>query len=718
MHRPQSALIGFALIAGALPLGVAFAASGASAAPGNPAVVGSFGPVFSEPTGHECRNAKDPAAKCKPAAMAVAQLPNGKVVYWDGLEGMNKVEYNVVAELADVAQNDQSRVMDLRTKTWTVPAPEDSGANRGGIEGQDEFLPGVPHQNDNKANDGDLFCSDLTFLTDGRILVGGGTGYYQEPGVPGTKYGVAELQGLRNGRIFDPKTNTWKQTGQMKYGRWYPSLVALPNGNVFVASGVTKLIKPVYPNHPEDSGSNVKQTETFNPRTGKWTVNPASADKSLPLYPRLHLLPDGKVYYDPAGQTFNPMGQSYDEALWNLTSVYDPRRQSWKDLGVPVIGGLPLGFRGSGFSVMLPLQPDSKGRYTQAGFLSGGGVIGVSPGSYLATDTATLNTVDTADGHAFTSEATGTLTQPRWYGTGVVLPDGKVFLVNGASRDEVVLPGTGEPILGTEIWDPRTGQWTPTATQTNGRTYHNTAMLLPDGRVLVGGHAPIATGYAFQDDTGRELLGLSRSTADPTFQIYSPPYLHWGKRPVITKAPSTVPNSNTMTIAVDSPSKITSVRLVRNTALTHLVDSDQRTVDLRIVKRSGNDLTLAVPDANVLTPGPYMLFANRTTSNGEIPSVSRQVLVGGSAAGARSIECRDRTSRPCRTGSRGASHRRSGLPGRPARRARRARGWPRSAPPDECRPASVASDHVGQGLTGDVAAQLVHDEPLRTRLEG
>ena len=122
----------------------------------------------------------------------------------------------------------------------------------------------------------------------------------------------------------------------MNYGRWYPSLVTLPSGNVFVASGVTKLVKPVYPQRPLDSGTNVRQTETYEVASGKWTANGDSASRSLPLYPRLHLLPDGKVYYDAAGQAFNPFGQAYDEATWMLAAAYDPAAKSWQSLGVPL----------------------------------------------------------------------------------------------------------------------------------------------------------------------------------------------------------------------------------------------------------------------------------------------------------------------------------------------------------------------------------------------
>src|SRR5690349_7296318 len=163
----------------------------------------------------------------------------------------------------------------------------------------------------------------------------------------------------------------------------------------------------MYPDRPADSGTNVKQTETFDPATETWTRNPASDDRSLPLFPRLHLLPNGRVYYDASGQTFNPMGQSYDEALWNMAAVYDPAAKSWRDLGLPAFGPALKGFRGSAFSQQLTL----KAPYTKAQFLSAGGVYGVTPGTYLGSDTSTLNTVDTSGAtEVFTSEATAPLT--------------------------------------------------------------------------------------------------------------------------------------------------------------------------------------------------------------------------------------------------------------------------------------------------------------------
>ena len=117
----------------------------------------------------------------------------------------------------------------------------------------------------------------------------------------------------------------------------------------------------------------------------------------------------------------------------------------------------------------------------------------------------------------------------------MLLPDGSVMAFSGADRDEVVLPGSGVPVKQAERFDPVSERWTPMATAGHARTYHNTAMLLPDGRVLVGGHAPINTAYLFSIT----LPGFSPNDGrDPSFEIYSPPYVFSSDRPTIAGAPA------------------------------------------------------------------------------------------------------------------------------------------------------------------------------------
>jgi hypothetical protein len=371
----------------------------------------------------------------------------------------------------------------------------------------------------------------------------------------------------------------------------------------------------------------VRQTETYDAATGRWTDNGDSASRSLPLYPRLHLLPDGKVYYDAAGQDFNPFGQSYDEATWVFAAAYDPARRTWKSLGVPLglsadvpAGNVSptLGFRGSSFSIMLPLKPP----YNRASFLSAGGVLGTTPGSYVPTSASQISTVNTARGDAFSSRATGPLRQPRWYGTAVLLPTGRVIAFSGANRDEVDGPSSGFPIRQAEQFDPATDRWTPLATAHEGRTYHNTAILLPSGQILVGGHSPISTMYAYNTTIPG---GFSNAFRNPTFEIYNPPYMYWGQRPTISSVPKSFRRGGRIAVGSADAAGIASVVLVRNTALTHLVDGDQRTVELPVVGRSADSVSVRVPGSrSVLPPGPYMLFVNKRTARGLVPSTARQ----------------------------------------------------------------------------------------------
>jgi hypothetical protein len=612
---------------------------------GGPDVNGSFSMPFAEPTvdgqatSAKCIRAKTPNAGfggpvglvCKPAAGTLVNLPNGQILYWDALEGTENNKFSIVAEGGTTFTNDSARLLtgaESATPRWSDPKPFDGGANQAG-EGGEPLLPGG--QTTETYNDGALFGSHQSFLPDGRVLIQGGTDYSLDPGVNGIPFGAVELTGLKSTRIYDPRTNTFSQTGDTAYRRWYPTLMETGDGHYLNFSGVGKLLKPVYPDHPQDSLTNVKQVERYDPGTGRWRLLPASANYDLPLYPRMHLLPDGHAFFNAGGQDFNPFGQSVGELNWMDLASFDPKTNRWTKLGLANTSTLAPGFRGSTTSTMLPLRPGADGKYSKASFLTAGGVLLPSPGSYFATNQSSITTIDTTGGHdKATQQRTGSLNQVRWYGQSIALPTGEVVVFSGADKDEVVLPGTEFPVQQAELFDPARRTWKPIATAHNPRTYHNTAVLLPSGAVLVGGHATISTGYL--NNTTLPGGFAPHDGRDPSFEVFKPPYLFRGPRPSITSAPSRVGYGSEMVITMKSAAqaaRLANVVLVRNSAITHIEDADQRTVELRVSSRDGRRVTVVTPpDGNVAPPGPYMLFANAKNAKGLVPSVAKQVSVG------------------------------------------------------------------------------------------
>ncbi|EON91116.1 kelch domain protein [Marinobacter lipolyticus SM19] len=654
---------------------------------------GRFSAPFAEPTitvegeavetDEKCLPRADGTDECKPAAGTMALLKDGRLLYLNALEGTENVELSIVKEFGQVSVNDQSRVLSLDkndSPSWLKPSPLDAGANPDGNDSETLLDGALSDADDTSKNDGALFCSDVIGLANGNVMAVGGTDYY-------TEAGLVELEGIKNSRIFDEETNTWSQSGDMTYGRWYPSVVTMGSGELFVASGVTKLIKPVYPEDPLNSGRNVVQTETYNPCAGTWTQNPSTADRSLPLYPRMHLLPNGHVFYNAGGQAFNPFGQGYDQALWNIAASFNPETQSWTDIGY---AGLPLrldeaglaelsstlnitnasldqasslldgvlespadllesgadldvteedlkmaiagGMRGSTSSTMLPLKPNADGTYTDVELLTAGGVpsyaLLTNPGGYVPTDQSRIDLISTnGDQIDYESRLTGPLNQPRWYGTNVLMPDGSVMVFSGGDRDGVAAPGLEGPIRTAERFDPETSTWTEMAMGNRARTYHNTAVLMQDGRVMIAGHSPINTAYLTFVDL--QDFGLAPYDGrDPSFEIYTPPYAMRNDRPVIKSAPRNLTIGDRFNVTVDQADEIDKALLIRRTVMTHLVDSDQRAIELVLEHKPGNKVTLTMPDNhNVVPAGEYMLFVSKDTEEGRVPSESAPITV-------------------------------------------------------------------------------------------
>src|SRR5688500_14305015 len=164
-----------------------------------------------------CRTDEEPGGApgsliCKPAAADMIALPDGRVLYWDGLEGSENVENSFGNEFAPRSRDAEARVLDLRSgkPEFVTPSPSDGGGtNRehtpgratddplgmAGVPGRPGdglvgstwgALGGPPHnpsasQDDHPWTDLDLFCSDLAGMADGRVLIAGGIDWYNEP---------------------------------------------------------------------------------------------------------------------------------------------------------------------------------------------------------------------------------------------------------------------------------------------------------------------------------------------------------------------------------------------------------------------------------------------------------------------------------------------------------------------------------------------------------
>lgn len=535
----------------------------------------------------------DPAVSGKWAAPTDGQAPavnmvllkDGRVLYWSGVEaGENDGVF-----ITGVPVNAESRIFDPRTGLVTTP-------------------------NDPSGAAGDLFCSGQTILADGTIITAGGSDWRTLPSTVfdagnSTRdgdYAHADpgpvLYGLKDTRSFDPTTSTWTRVADMNVGRWYPTVITGADGSAIVASGIGQLTNPL------------DHRTTLEHWDGSAWTNVTNGDNLLPLYPRLFTVPSGALkgdlFYETVGTLWGPFGERPDEATWSFEQVFNG--SAWTRLGPSAFGA-----RQHAASVMLPLDPSDG--YT-ARLVTFGGTL---QRSVVATPASEVTTID-ADG-TIRHDITGLLNHPRWHLNGVALPDGTILAVGGGMLDNVVAHGQPNvAVLAAEQFDPATGTWSDRAPMTVPRMYHSTALLLPDGRVLAGGHVPLPVPWK----AARDNVPYEDQIAEKRLEIYSPPYLFWGPRPVLDTAPAAVHYGDVFTVTAKPGSvDVTDAVLVHPGATTHSWDADQRTIVLPLLAHNGTSYTFqAPPDGDVASPGDWMLFLrHHVDGKGDVPSVARFV---------------------------------------------------------------------------------------------
>ncbi|HLA74801.1 MAG TPA: galactose oxidase-like domain-containing protein [Gammaproteobacteria bacterium] len=366
------------------------------------------------------------------------------------------------------------------------------------------------------------------------------------------------VKGLNQIYIFNPFSEKWIRQPDMRHGRWYPTVTLLADGRAVITSGLTE-----YGDTTIDT-----DVEVFTPSAdlnGVGTVTLVGVRKINGLYPHQFLLPTGKMLLAGPGVT--------DSAL--LT----PGTWTWA-LG-PRLKQPRYGY-GSG--VLLPGTP---GGSTKVMLIGGASRTGV-----FAT-TETLDTANLAAGWQFRAP----LPQPRRNNNSVLLPDGTLLTLGGNNSVQNYTNPQYEAVL----YNPATNIWTRMASQVRSRAYHSTAVLLPDARVISAGDDGPLNGGAMNE-------------------IFSPPYLFRGARPVITAAPATVAWKQSFVIS--TPSSVTKAVLIAPGATTHGNDMSQRLVPLAITPTTGGITAVAPPSANVAPPGYYMLFV--LDSQG-VPSVAKWI---------------------------------------------------------------------------------------------
>ena len=422
----------------------------------------------------------------------------------------------------------------------------------------------------------DLFCAHQIALADGRILVMGGSNYNGPHG-----------KGIDASYTFEPLTETWTKHADMNHGRWYPTTVLLPDGTAPTFSG------------RRANGTIADEVEVFDPATNIWTQLPASADKALEIYPTMHLMKDGRVFYTGCRWA----GNNRNWPSPPDTALFDPSTNAWSDVGPHVISN-----RTEGTSVLLP--------QSRAMSMEGHEHGEELPPPPSDQKVLVLGGVADAEANRVSAEIIDmNAASPAWVRianmhfrrvnpNAVILPDRNVFVFGGVEKFK--FDWTPGNILTCEIFDPTAETWTLAADMENPRHYHSVGVLLPDGRVL-------ATGTT------------SRYGNDQSMEIYSPPYLFRGPRPRISGYPASATYG--ASIEVDSPDacRVVDACLVRPAAPTHHTDSEQRLVPLHIMARGDCTVTLMIPDnAALLPPGYYMLFI---LDDCDIPSVARFVHI-------------------------------------------------------------------------------------------
>jgi len=375
-----------------------------------------------------------------------------------------------------------------------------------------------------------------------------------------------DYQGIDSAYEFDPWQRKYIKVDAMNYARWYPTLTATSNGHILALSGL-------------DAAGKVLdgQTEEYDPETQTWTDRP-DLTMMFPTYPSVFQTDKGGIMFSAGiNQGWGPADKGREPGFWDLADNSFTTVPGLRDPELNETGA--VGWIG-------PVND-------QRLIVVGGGSIGDTP-----TSTGRIDVID-LDSDKPHFEPMADLPQGTRYPNIVTLPSGDVFITNGSTGYR---GRENSDILKSYMLSQKDGELTELASPSVGRNYHSSALLLPNGQVLVAGSDPLFADAA--DSVEGEF--------EKQIEIYTPPYLYnedgeLADRPVIDETPAHASYGQEIDLKVSHTSDISKVRLLYPGAVTHVTDTNQRLVELEFTLTSDGVRAVIPENTSLVPPAHYMV---------------------------------------------------------------------------------------------------------------
>ncbi|KAJ7596335.1 glyoxal oxidase, partial [Mycena floridula] len=511
-----------------------------------------------------------------------------------------------------------------------------------------------------------VFCASGMHLPNGSYTTFGGNGAITTGGAGASNPdGTAatfdplyqDYDGRKSIRILDPCTDNSCQwfddpsVNSMQRGRWYSAAEPLGDGTIVLLGGFTSggYVNRNFPNlNPSDTGGAENTYETW-PSTGQpQTVQFLLDTSGLNAYAHTFLMPSGKMFVQSNLSTMS----------WDTSTNAETRLPDMPN-------GVVRVYPASGAVAMLPLTP-ANGYVPTILFCGGSDMAADDYGNYKqpvidtwkypASKDCQRITPEPADGSSPVYIQDDDMLEGRTMGQFVILPDGKLLVVNGglngtAGYSETTnqtlsysdmpygLSLASGPVGTPAIYDPKApagSRWSNAGLGTSpiARLYHSSAILLPDASVLIAGSNPS--------------VDVNLTAVFPTeyrSEIFYPPYFSSSTKPEPSGIPSTlsyggspfditIPGTSYSGSANDA-AESAMVSVVRPGWTTHAMSMGQRFLQLNTTYTVNQDSSITLhtsqmpPNPNLFQPGPAFVYV----VIGGIPSSGSYVIVGNGVMG-------------------------------------------------------------------------------------